>query len=228
MHHPWHVHHPDPNTPQSGRKEVSPVSKYLTTPTASSKPSAPSQSRAITGARVLTSDQCLALIQEKELKKKKQEEEKENRKKIREEKRKQKEEEKQKKAEEKAKREQEKIRKAAEKEAEKARRAEASKRKAQERREAEASKRAKSSEQSGGESSSRSTRLRARQPAVPQLDPLVRSDVCCVCNQSYEEDMELGGGVKWVQCACLRWLHEDCVIGSSVASNGHVQLCPFC
>ncbi len=49
------------------------------------------------------------------------------------------------------------------------------------------------------------------------LEPVI---VSSVCDQSYE----LGGGVEWVQCNCLRWLHEDCVLGSSMSSDGKVQL----
>ena len=40
------------------------------------------------------------------------------------------------------------------------------------------------------------------------VEPVILSDVCCVCNQTYEEDMEMGGGVEWVQCPCSRWLHQ--------------------
>ena len=31
--------------------------------------------------------------------------------------------------------------------------------------------------------------------------------VCCVCMLSYDDDVILGVGVEWIQCACLRWLH---------------------
>ena len=80
---------------------ASPVDKHLQLPTAPKKKGtvASSSTRAMTGARVLTSAECLAIIKEKEQKKKQQEEEKENRKRLREDKKKQQEEEKQKKAE---------------------------------------------------------------------------------------------------------------------------------
>lgn len=200
--------------------------KYLNIPKAklSVAPSvAPSKTRAITGARVLTSSECLALIREKELKKKQQEEEKENRKKIREEKKKQREEDKLKKAEEKRKKEHERIKKVAEKEATKARKAE-EKRQAEERKQAE--RNARQAQPSTSSSSMSTVQLRSRQQV--RVEPVIVSNMCCVCQQSYEEDMELGGGVEWVQCSCLRWLHEDCVLDSSVSSDGKVQLCPFC
>ena len=40
---------------------------------------------------------------------------------------------------------------------------------------------------------------------------------CCVCVQSYDDDVVLGVRVEWIQCACLRWLHEDCIIVLQIA-----------
>ena len=45
---------------------------------------------------------------------------------------------------------------------------------------------------------------------TPNVKSYDVSNQCCVCDQTYEENVKLGGGVEWVQCACLRWLHEDC------------------
>lgn len=91
-----------PTQKLSKNKQVSPISKYLEVPNAS-KIKLSAQTCAITGARVLTSAECLARIREKELKKQEEEKEKENKRKIREEKKKQCEEEKLKKAKEKRK-----------------------------------------------------------------------------------------------------------------------------
>ena len=79
-------------TPKSANKPATPTQSPPTASSTSSK------SRAITGARVLTSDQCLAIIKEREMKKRLEMEEKEKRKREREEKKKQKEEEQKKKA----------------------------------------------------------------------------------------------------------------------------------
>lgn len=39
-------------------------------------------------------------------------------------------------------------------------------------------------------------------------EPAIVNDICCVCNQSFQEDVELEGGVElWIQCSCTRWLH---------------------
>ena len=82
---------------QAKMKKVSPVAKYLQMPTISKTktPPALSKNRAVTGARVLTSAQCLQIIKEKEMKKQLEEEEKEKQRKEREAKKKQREEEKQ-------------------------------------------------------------------------------------------------------------------------------------
>ena len=57
--------------------EVSPVSKYLALPSVAAKKKLPSaaSSRVITGARVLTSTQCLANLKEKERRRKERREE---------------------------------------------------------------------------------------------------------------------------------------------------------
>ena len=202
------------------RKQVSPIDKFLKLPT--NPRLKPSQFHAVTGARVLTSADCLAVIREKELKKQQEEQDKENRRKVREEKKKQREEEKLKKAQEKKRKDEDKMKKANEKELVKAQKAEEKKRRAEMKRQAEAREQAEGDVQEA--SSSRS--LRTRQPQ--RSSPMIASNRCCVCDQTFEEDMELGGGVEWVQCACLRWLHEDCVFESSIDSNGKEKLCPFC
>lgn len=210
------------------QKNVSPIDKYLHLPVQSvvrkKRTAASSHTRAMTGARVLTSAECLAIIKEKELKKKNQEEEKENRKKQREEKKRQQEEEKKKKAELRLQREKERERKAQEKS-----------RKADER----SKKSACGSSATGSSTASKDppTRSQAKRalrdstntvPAKRLCMETVDSNRCCVCLQSYDEDVELGCGVEWIQCACLRWLHEDCIIDCTTDSSGKERLCPFC
>ena len=93
----------------SSSSKTSPLSNYLS-------PMTPTAPRIKTGkARVLTSSECLACLEEKERKKKAEVEEKERRKQDREAKRKQKEEEKRQKAQEKAKKAEERVKKAEEK-----------------------------------------------------------------------------------------------------------------
>ena len=88
----------------NGSVASTPLQKYLHLPTTAKTkktPVASSETRAITGARVLTSAECLAIIKEKEMKKKQENEEKEKRKRQREEKKRQREEEKRQREEEK-------------------------------------------------------------------------------------------------------------------------------
>ena len=33
-------------------------------------------------------------------------------------------------------------------------------------------------------------------------DDDISGDKCCVCFQDFEEDVEFGIGIEWVQCAC--------------------------
>ena len=210
---------------------VSPIDKYLQLPTAvkTRQHAASSSTRAMTGARVLTSAECLAIIKEKEMKKKQQEEDKENRKKLREEK-KQREEEK-KKGELRLQREKEREKQREKKAEEKARKAE---------------ERARQSNK--GATSSTSACAPPYQQLTPSLPkhtlrdctntsaakiPRVRmedtdTNKCCVCLQSFEEDVQMGFGVEWIQCACERWLHEDCIIDCVTDSSGKERLCPFC
>ena len=215
-----------PSTPlqnsQDSTTKVSPLTKYLQLPNTSKTkpPVASSKNRAITGARVLTSAECLAIIKDKEMKKKLEQEEKERKKKEREEKKKQKQEDIAKKAEERAKRNELRARKAEEKtrkELEKKR------------------KRAKSTEcqEDGGSAHNvvqpkKSTRICTNPKRARLQDDDISGDKCCVCFQDFEEDVELGIGIEWVQCACTRWLHEDCILDCITEISGKERFCPYC
>ena len=50
------------------------------------------------------------------------------------------------------------------------------------------------------------------------------ADHSCVCLGSHNEDIDTVR--EWVQCSCLKWLHEDCVDNEDIDSNG--RLCPLC
>ena len=52
---------------------------------------------------------------------------------------------------------------------------------------------------------------------------------CCVCFRTFEDDLVEDTGLDWLQCACNRWLHEECIdydIGQD--ADGNDLLCPFC
>lgn len=57
---------------------------------------------------------------------------------------------------------------------------------------------AASHEKSGGESSGSGTNESGRVLRTG-MEANIVSDQCCVCNQSFEEDVEIGCGADWVQ-----------------------------
>ena len=46
-------------------------------------------------------------------------------------------------------------------------------------------------------------------PQAASCDSEINIDMCCVCCDS--EDAINGTGTDWIECACGRWLHEECV-----------------
>ena len=49
-----------------------------------------------------------------------------------------------------------------------------------------------------------------------------------MCFQTFEDDRREQSGLEWVECACSRWLHEECIeYDLSVNSRGQELLCPF-
>ena len=206
---------------------ISPIDKYLRMGTPGrSKPSVRSSStRAITGARVLTSSECLAIIKGKEMKKKLEQEEKEKRKIEREEKKK-KQEEKQKKSFEKLLRRPRRLKRRKKRRHGKLKRELRSKQLTNEDVIQEESSSAGSGvgenvdgESGGGPSLSTSTQKKRRASSSLQvaskrqcLEETDSDDKCCVCFPSFEEDFSLETGVEWVQCSCTHWLHEDCIL----------------
>ena len=135
-------------------------------------------------ARVLTSDECLRLLKEKEEKKKQVQVEKEKRKMDRELKKKHREEEQKQKAEEKAK-------KAAEREA-----AKAKKEAARAEKNAAKTKTTTSKATSGTKRCCPTNQRQAQKKARCEIDETVHENLCCVCFGSYDED--IGTGREWV------------------------------
>ena len=208
------------------RNTVSPILEELIIPTCSKK-----KGRATPRARLLTSDESLAELQEKEKKKKDQAEEKEKRKQEREEKKRLREETLRKKKEEKAAKAEERAKKLQEKKEKQT----ASKRKQNKRHVDATSEVAASSETLSpaemiepSEASSSAERAHGSNPkgkaSVESIDP----NTCCMCFGSFEDDVCNGDGAGWVSCNCGRWLHEDCVEDYVVNESGAELFCPFC
>ena len=204
---------PTPSTPLGDSTSIqkqSCISKYLTTPCSSNASSKPAPK-----ARLLTSADALAILEEKEKKKKEAAEEKERRKKEREEKKMQKEQERE---------EKKKLR-----ETEK-------KRKTTKKTEKDKPIVLKSIENLPRQANKRkppdkpkpTTSKKAKVSAQPPEDENVDSNVCCACFGSYEDDVLEGSGAVWISCACGRWLHEDCVEECKEDDQGNDRMCPLC
>ncbi len=70
----------------------------------------------------------------------------------------------------------------------------------------------------------RSTSSKKRKPIED-----INFDERCVCFRTYQDDIVEQTGLEWVQCACTRWLHEECIDYSvTVNEHGEELLCPFC
>ena len=187
-----------------------------------------SAAKRISGARVLTSAKCAAILEEREEKKRKEQEEKDKRKADREQKKKEKEEAAKKKAEERAK---------------KAKQPAPTRAKKRQRSTSEENSTVKRSKPTA-ESSATSVELSLGSSGGPSLFPAVLSssssvsapermtdinfNECCVCYRTFEEDQRECTGSEWLQCACTRWLHEDCVCDIEYDAEGRELLCPYC
>ena len=195
------------NTASQQNDKLRYISKYLVQFVPDAKPRNKETTVRISGARVLTSDKCVAILKEREEKIKKQQEEKERRRLQREQKKKEKEEQKKKKA------------LVAEK---KALAAEKKAFSAAKKAEKEANKATKGGENQEGNKSNRKRQnndvhtTRTKLPRLTEDDTASSStittaeaeNVCCICFQDYQGDEE---DSDWVQYACKRWLHEDCI-----------------
>ena len=50
----------------------------------------------------------------------------------------------------------------------------------------------------------------------------IDTNQCCVCFQTYTEDVLEGTGLEWVKCAHVKWLHEACILYIAIDVNGKV------
>ena len=67
--------------------------------------------------------------------------------------------------------------------------------------------------------SSQSTSLTTKPMAkTPRLDESIDTEECCDCFSQYSDD--IGTGREWLECACGRWVYEDCVENIVYDTNG--------
>jgi len=59
-------------------------------------------------------------------------------------------------------------------------------------------------------------------------DKSIDPDTCCMCFVRYEDDVLEGFGAEWINCRCDRWMHEDRVEETVMDSDGQQRFCTFC
>ena len=194
-----------PNSSEESQDD-SPISKYLTLPPGAT----PSIPKTLPQARLLTSADAMAQLEEKERKKTLALEEKERRKTEREEKKQQKEEEQRRKAKEREKKAEQRAKKAKKASDEKSRKVTCKTR------------------NKGGECSHSKEPQRKNHCKESCADSDINTDVCCMCFGLYSEGVVSGDSRDWIECACGRWLHEECAEDREVDANGKERFCPSC
>ena len=57
----------------------------------------------------------------------------------------------------------------------------------------------------------------------------INTDQCVICFRTYNDDVLDGTGEDWIECACGRWVHENCVDYDIVVdATGRERMCPHC
>ena len=177
---------------------------------------------------MLTSAEGLAILTEKEEKKKQEKEEKEKRKKERLDKRREKQELSKKKAEEKASKSRNKGKKSTTQK----------QRKQQNNPSVRSSEQASTSEdttvaetlneETSGETLPGCESSHSGVMAIPGPSDLDLDYQCSKCFGMYKEDIDLGNGAEWVQCGCGQWIHEDCIDKSVTGEDRKERMCCNC
>ena len=175
-------------------------------------------------ARVLTSNECLSMLEEKKRKKKELEEEKEKRKKERERKKKEREEMMKKKKDEREQRQRE-------KKATGLRQKQTAKKNTRSKKPSSLTASASNSSEPASlelacvsaSTSNASEPSKSESRRKPGIIEDVSVNESAVCFGVYCND-----GEEWIQCARDRWVHEDCVEELFTDSSGRERFCPVC
>ena len=198
------------------------ISKYLVQFVPDAKPKSKETAVRISGARVLMNDKCAAILKEREEKVKKQQEEKERKKLEREQKRKQ------------SKRSKRKRRPLVQRERPWQLQGR-QKRKQKKLKWVETKRENKVNRKRQHNDDGYETRNKLQKSAEDDLastsivttDDVENVRICCVCFQLYLGEEE---NTDWIQCACGRWLHEDCIDIDDIIHDIHGRelFYPFC
>ena len=205
------------STPGSGQsssaESTDVISKYLVQYVPATPRSRNQSVDRVTGSRVLTSSEGLAMLKEKEEKKKREIEEKKKKKLEMEERKKEREELAKKKAESR-------LKKAAEKSLTK---------------KPPARKRV-SQLYNHKKQQKKPLYLNPLRLSQLLLNPLhllpshqsFTDSECCECLHTYAKDVHNETGAEWVMRVCGRWLHEECIDLIQYDANGSEKLCSYC
>jgi hypothetical protein len=70
---------------------------------------------------------------------------------------------------------------------------------------------------------------KGKQRARESSDEVINADQCAICFRSYDDDILEETGEDWIECACGRWVHENCVHYDIVVdTSGRERICPHC
>ena len=64
--------------------------------------------------------------------------------------------------------------------------------------------------------------------ATDNAESDIDENVCCMCFESYFNDVAEQSGRDWVNCACGRWLHEECAEDHKIDSIGKDRFGHYC
>lgn len=210
--------------PRDTCQEVSPISKFLVSPL----PATPAVPETSPRARLLTSTQCLAQLEEKRRQKQLAIQEKEQGKLEQEEMKSKREQEQKQKAEERVKAE-EKARKVKEMAEKKTKKAAEKERKAAERVAKKHQRKVGGANKNPtAEATDEPPQKKKHREVCPRNDVDSDEDMCCICFGTYTDDVREQSGRDWIKCACSRWLHEDCMEDYKVDDSGEDRFCHYC
>jgi len=54
---------------------------------------------------------------------------------------------------------------------------------------------------------------------------VIDTNQCCICYCTFADDEREETGLEWMECVCMRWLHEQCIdYNVEVDADGRIDL----
>ena len=70
---------------------------------------------------------------------------------------------------------------------------------------------------------------KGKQKASGHSGEEININQCAICFRTYNDDIQEETGEVWIECACGRWVHENCVDYDVVVdARGKERVCPHC